>query len=94
MKWKLVSRGEGYETLILPPVHIPKGSAKGQATLTQKEVAIFFPAAGASAVFGASVSGAMLSWCTCGITLEKWLLAKEDHKQKVNGRGVCKPEHR
>lgn len=38
--------------------------------------------------------GAMLSWCTCGITLEKWLLAKEDHKQKVNEWGMCKPEYR
>lgn len=94
MKRRIVSRTEGYATLILPPVHIPKGSAKGWATLTQKDVANPFPASGKSAVFGASVPGAMLSWCTCGITLEKWLLAKEDQKQKVNGQGVCKPEYR
>lgn len=94
MRGRLVSRREGYETFILPPVHFPKGLAKVWATVTQKEVANPFPAAEASAVFGGSVSGAMLSWCTCGVTLEKWLLAKEDHKQKVNGRGVCKLEYR
>lgn len=88
MKGRLVSRREGYETLVLPPVHIPKGLAKGWATLTQKKLANPFPAAGASAMFGASVPGAMLSWCTCGITLEKWLLAEEDHKQKVKPGGV------
>lgn len=94
MRGRLVSRREGFETLILPPVHIPLGFAKGWATLTQKEVANPFPAAGASAVFGARFPGAMLSWCTCGIALEKWLLAKEDHKQKVNGQEVCKPVYR
>lgn len=81
MRGRLVSRREGDETVTLPHVHIPKGLAKVWATLTQKEVANPFPAGGASGVFGASISGAMLSWCTCGITLEKWQLAKEDHNQ-------------
>lgn len=39
-----------YETLILPPVLIPKGAAKGWAT--PAKVASPFPAAGHSAVFG------------------------------------------
>lgn len=81
MRGRLVSRREDYETLTLSHVHVPKGLAKVWETLTQKEVANPFPAAEVPAVFGASVSGAMLSWCTCGITLEKWVLAKEDHKQ-------------
>lgn len=38
MRGRLISRRESYETLILPPVHIPKGFVKGWATLTQKEV--------------------------------------------------------
>lgn len=59
MRGRLVTRREGFETLILPPVHIPLGFAKGWATLTQKEVANAFPAAGASAVFGARFPGAM-----------------------------------
>lgn len=43
---------QGYETLILPPVLISEGLAKGWAIPAQEEVASPFPAAGASDVFG------------------------------------------
>lgn len=55
---------QGYETLILPPVLIPEGLVKGWAAPAQEEMASPFLAAGASLRLGA-----ILSWCTCGVTL-------------------------